>query len=127
MRVMMAFSTARGPWSLGGMVAALSFGIGCDSTPADTEGDSSGTSGSQAAGTSGAGQGGGSSGPTTTTGSGASGSGGAQSGACEGLVGEGWAEGQIAENWSLPDVDGQMVELYDFCGKVVYFEEGAGW
>lgn len=46
---------------------------------------------------------------------------------CQGLVGEGYAVGQIAENWSLLDGSGAPVSLHDYCGQVIYFEDGAEW
>ncbi len=46
---------------------------------------------------------------------------------CEGLVGEGFGLGQIAENWSATDRDGNTVSLYDSCGKVIFYENGAEW
>jgi hypothetical protein len=48
-------------------------------------------------------------------------------GACADVVGEGYAAGQIAEDWSLPDGTGNLVHLYGFCGKVIYYEGGAEW
>ena len=48
-------------------------------------------------------------------------------GECDGIVGEGFAEGQIAENWTLNDADGNPVNLHDYCGKVIYFESGSEW
>ena len=47
--------------------------------------------------------------------------------ACEGLVGEGYGLGQIAKNWSATDRDGNTVSLYDSCGKVIFYENGAEW
>lgn len=49
------------------------------------------------------------------------------SAACDGLVGEGFAVGQIAENWVLQDQSGAPVNLHDYCGQVIYIELGAEW
>ena len=46
---------------------------------------------------------------------------------CDNLVGEGFAVGPIAENWTSLDADGNPVELYDSCGKVIFYENGAEW
>ena len=62
---------------------------------------------------------------STSTGSTSTGS--SSSGGCENLQGEGYAMGQVAENWSLPDHIGAMIALYDFCGKVIFYEEGSMW
>ena len=43
------------------------------------------------------------------------------------LVGEGYAVGQISMNWTLNDRDGKPVNLYDYRGKVIYFESGSEW
>ena len=43
------------------------------------------------------------------------------------IQGEGNAVGQIAKNWTLKDHDGKSVSLYDFRGKVIYFESGSEW
>jgi hypothetical protein len=48
-------------------------------------------------------------------------------GSCAGSAGESFAAGAIAKNWELKDHLGQPVQLYDHCGKVVFFEEGAQW
>jgi hypothetical protein len=46
---------------------------------------------------------------------------------CDGLVGEGFAVDQIAENWTMTDGDGQPVNLHDYCGKVIFLEIGSEW
>jgi len=46
---------------------------------------------------------------------------------CENIQGEGDQVGQIAANWTLEDNLGNMVSLHDFCGKVLFFEEGSMW
>ena len=48
-------------------------------------------------------------------------------GSCQGASGEGFAVGNVARNWALPDRTLQAVELFDFCGKVIFFEEGSQW
>jgi hypothetical protein len=48
-------------------------------------------------------------------------------GSCQGATGKGFAVGNIARNWALPDRTLQTVELFDFCGKVIFFEEGSQW
>ena len=65
-----------------------------------------------------------SSSPGTMTGPG--GSSGVADG-CDGLVGEGFAVGDIAENWTLQDGNGNDVNLHDYCGKVVFLEIGSEW
>ena len=70
-----------------------------------------------------------------TTGGGSTGSVGGTSGGgapnvpsqCDANAGEGDSVGDIAATWSLLDHLGQMVSLYDLCGKVIYFEEGSMW
>ena len=47
--------------------------------------------------------------------------------ACAEMMGEGYAVGDIAENWSLPNAVGEMIELHDLCGKVIFYEEGSMW
>ncbi len=47
--------------------------------------------------------------------------------ACDDIVGEGYALGQIAENWTSLDRDGNPVSLHDSCGKVILYENGAEW
>ncbi len=47
--------------------------------------------------------------------------------ACDDIVGEGNALGQIAENWTSLGRDGNPVNLYDHCGKVIFYENGAEW
>ena len=42
-------------------------------------------------------------------------------------VGEGYAVGQISMNWTLNDKNGKPVSLYDYRGKVIYFESGSEW
>ena len=73
-------------------------------------------------------------GPVTSSGSSAGesmGSSGAAdstgSAGCGPIQGEGFAEGQIAENWTLMDASGSPVNLHDYCGQVVYIELGAEW
>ena len=46
---------------------------------------------------------------------------------CTGIVGEGYAVGQIAQNWTSLDGAGNQVQLYDYCGKVIFYENGAEW
>ena len=46
---------------------------------------------------------------------------------CDNLVGEGFAEGQISMNWSLQDIDGNEVSLYDYCGQAIYIEDTTLW
>jgi hypothetical protein len=48
-------------------------------------------------------------------------------GSCDGAEGQGFALGQVARNWALTDHTGERVELFDFCGKVIFFEEGSQW
>lgn len=43
------------------------------------------------------------------------------------LVGEGYKVGQISMNWTLTDVNGKAVNLWDYRGKVIYFESGSEW
>lgn len=59
--------------------------------------------------------------------SGSAGSGGTTSSACSNIKGEGYAVGQIAENWTLKDRNGANVNLHDYCGQVIYIEDGAEW
>ena len=47
--------------------------------------------------------------------------------ACQEIMGEGYAVGDIAANWSLPNALGEMIELHDMCGKVIFYEEGSMW
>ena len=37
------------------------------------------------------------------------------------------AEGVIARNWTLEDSNGELISLESFCGRIIYFEEGAFW
>jgi hypothetical protein len=46
---------------------------------------------------------------------------------CEGIEGEGYAEGDISMDWSLKDIDGKSVSLYDYCGQVIYIEDTTAW
>ena len=46
---------------------------------------------------------------------------------CDGIVGEGFEVGQIAANWTSLDGNGNPVSLYDYCGKVILYENGAEW
>ena len=46
---------------------------------------------------------------------------------CEEVQGEGFGEGQISMNWTLQDVNGTSVNLYDYCGKPVYIEDTTAW
>ncbi len=41
--------------------------------------------------------------------------------------GEGYVEGQIAENWTLKNGGGVEVSLHDYYGKVIFFEAGSEW
>ena len=52
---------------------------------------------------------------------------GATSGNCDGIIGEGFEVGQIADNWTSLDRDGNPVSLYEHCGKVILYENGAEW
>jgi hypothetical protein len=47
--------------------------------------------------------------------------------ACGAIFGEGFTVGDIAENWSLPNHVGAIIKLHDFCGKVIFYEEGSMW
>jgi len=118
----------RWEWALAFGISALGAGSsGCgssESTAGNVDGGSgsgaNGATGGAAAGTGGSGVGGASATDTgTDTGS---------SAACAaGLQVDGHAIGDIAENWSLPNNLLQMVQLHDFCGKVVFYEEGSQW
>ena len=105
------------PSVLGGMAMAAIL-VGCGSPPEPSQ-----QGGATGGGTNAAGSG------TSTSGSSTSGAGGSGNApACDPPPqGEGHAMGQIAENWSLPDHLGQMIELFGFCGKVIFFEEGSMW
>lgn len=46
---------------------------------------------------------------------------------CGDIQGEGFAVGQISSNWTLLDASGAPVELYDYCGQVIYLESGSEW
>jgi len=46
---------------------------------------------------------------------------------CDDPVGEGFGEGQISMDWTLEDLDGRSVSLYDYCGRVIYIENTAAW
>ncbi len=46
---------------------------------------------------------------------------------CGAIEGEGFAVGQIAEDWTLMDASGSPVALHDYCGQVIYLELGAEW
>jgi hypothetical protein len=41
--------------------------------------------------------------------------------------GEGYTVGQIAENWTLRNQEGDEVSLHDYYGKVIFFEDGSQW
>jgi len=43
------------------------------------------------------------------------------------IKGEGLAEGDVSDDFSLPDQNGQNVHLYSFCDKVVYLVFAAFW
>ena len=43
------------------------------------------------------------------------------------IQGEGLEEGKVADDFSLPDQNGQNVHLYSFCDKVVYLVFAAFW
>ena len=43
------------------------------------------------------------------------------------IQGEGYKVGQISNNWTLTDHNGKPVNLYDYRGKVIYFESGSEW
>ncbi len=38
---------------------------------------------------------------------------------CDGVVGEGYGEGNISMDWTLNDVDGNGVSRYDDCGRAI--------
>jgi hypothetical protein len=65
----------------------------------------------------------------STAGGGADGAGGDDGGssACGEIKGEGFALGDVAENWTLPNALGQMIALHNMCGKVIFYEEGSLW
>ena len=46
---------------------------------------------------------------------------------CDGVTGEGFAVGQVADSWSLTDGDGNPMELGSLCGNVIYYEGCAEW
>lgn len=46
---------------------------------------------------------------------------------CGAIAGEGFAVGQIAQDWTLMDASGSPVQLHDYCGQVIYLELGAEW
>ena len=48
-------------------------------------------------------------------------------GMCGSNFGTGFRVGEVAQNWALQTDAGTRAELYDFCGKVVFFEEGSQW
>ena len=41
--------------------------------------------------------------------------------------GAGYTLNQISLNWTLQDGDGNKVNLYDYSGKVIFFEDGSEW
>ena len=47
--------------------------------------------------------------------------------ACDNLAGGSFTVGDIASNWSLENNLGAVVELFHYCGKVIFYEEGSGW
>ena len=47
--------------------------------------------------------------------------------ACADPQGEGYGVGDVSMDWSLQDINGQTVSLYDYCGRVVYIENTAAW
>ena len=48
-------------------------------------------------------------------------------GSCDGPQGQGFAVGEVARNWALQNHAGERVELFDFCGRVIFLEEGSQW
>ena len=116
-------------------LSALGCGGGSDDTSAagGNSGSGGATSGGGGAPGGGATSGGGGAtsggGGATSGGGGSPGGGGSggQSSACANLKGEGHAVNQIAENWTLKDRNGADVSLYDYCGNVIFIEDGAEW
>lgn len=48
--------------------------------------------------------------------------------ACNGEIdGEGWDEGDVSDDWTMPDQFGQDVNLHAFCDNVVYVVFAAFW
>ncbi len=47
--------------------------------------------------------------------------------ACADIQGEGYGKGDISMDWTLQDVNGKSVSLYDYCGQVVYIEDTTAW
>jgi hypothetical protein len=47
--------------------------------------------------------------------------------ACADPQGEGYGVGDVSMDWSLQDINGQTVSLYDYCGRVIYIENTAAW
>ena len=46
---------------------------------------------------------------------------------CASLSPTGNGLGDVAENWTLQDADGNSHSLHDYCGKVIYLKVGARW
>ena len=46
---------------------------------------------------------------------------------CASLEPTGSGIGDVAENWTLEDADGNPHSLHDFCGRVIYLKLGAQW
>ncbi len=46
---------------------------------------------------------------------------------CADLVPTGNALGEVAEDWTLMDADGNPHTLHEECGKVIYLKMGARW
>ena len=40
---------------------------------------------------------------------------------------QGYASGNLAQDWMLLDGAGNQVNLWDFAGRVIFFEEGSEW
>ena len=47
--------------------------------------------------------------------------------ACDGITGEGYGEGDVSMDWTLNDMNGNPVSLYDYCGRVIYIEDTTAW
>ncbi len=119
--------------AVGALLALSAFGCSSDDSSGGSPGGSAGSGGSTGSG--GATGSGGSSGSSGSTASGGASSGGATgtgggagaTGACANIQAEGHKVGQIAENWTLKDRNGANVNLHDYCGQVIYIEDGAEW
>ncbi|MFP6686962.1 MAG: hypothetical protein VB934_19730 [Polyangiaceae bacterium] len=104
---------ARPGFSSAAFLSTMAMLVGCGSADEPAHFDDAG------------GSGGSSSGEANAVGAGGDDAG--NKSACQEIMGEGYAAGDIAANWSLPNALGEMIELHDMCGKVIFYEEGSMW